>query len=312
MIIRCAYDKKPHFPPTDQHPDATRFHVGNWWVDAIGTPTQADIDAIRITVNQNPFPFNEYPPANFSGYSNTNGKILVTSYPEVKTRVVIVGGQSNHCTFCGSQPYVSHNPGAHNLSIYDGNLYIAADPVLGCHSIPEVGPSSIGARLPDAIIDAGDVQRCIVIPIGIGGVQFSTSLPGAPGTLFGRLMAAINWCRFYALEPDHIIWAQGETDGANGTPGATVTAQINAIVDGVRATNCRAPFHLGLFTTVAGQANATIRQALLNAISPIRNIVLGYDADTNLPAATGFRQPDGTHLSESALEKYKAAIAPTL
>ncbi len=46
-IIRVIYEKEPNFPATDQHPDAVRYNVGEWVVDAIGgEPTMAEIQAI--------------------------------------------------------------------------------------------------------------------------------------------------------------------------------------------------------------------------------------------------------------------------
>lgn len=51
--IRCIYHPQdgkavsPAFPATDQHPDAARYLVGLYYVDAIGgKPTQAEIDAV--------------------------------------------------------------------------------------------------------------------------------------------------------------------------------------------------------------------------------------------------------------------------
>jgi len=45
--IRTIYEKEPDFPATDQHPDAVRYVVGKWVVDAIGgEPTRAEIQAI--------------------------------------------------------------------------------------------------------------------------------------------------------------------------------------------------------------------------------------------------------------------------
>ncbi len=44
--IRTVYSQDPNFPATDQHPDAVRYQVGGYWVDAIGgQPSQADLDA---------------------------------------------------------------------------------------------------------------------------------------------------------------------------------------------------------------------------------------------------------------------------
>lgn len=50
--IRCIYHPKedgtpqePNFPATDQHPDAVRYLIGNYYVDAIGgEPTLAEVE----------------------------------------------------------------------------------------------------------------------------------------------------------------------------------------------------------------------------------------------------------------------------
>lgn len=45
--VLCVYATAPNFPATEQAPTATRYQVGNVWVDAIGgQPTQAEIDAV--------------------------------------------------------------------------------------------------------------------------------------------------------------------------------------------------------------------------------------------------------------------------
>lgn len=45
--IRCIYEQEPSFPATDQHPDAVRYEVGGFWVDAIGgRPTEGEVQAI--------------------------------------------------------------------------------------------------------------------------------------------------------------------------------------------------------------------------------------------------------------------------
>lgn len=50
--IRCVYHPvdgapcEPKFPATDQHPDAVRYLVGLYYVDALGgMPTSAEVDA---------------------------------------------------------------------------------------------------------------------------------------------------------------------------------------------------------------------------------------------------------------------------
>jgi hypothetical protein len=49
--IRVIYESEPDFPPTDQHPDAVRYQVGEYWVDAIGceaggAPALEEVDKV--------------------------------------------------------------------------------------------------------------------------------------------------------------------------------------------------------------------------------------------------------------------------
>lgn len=45
MII-TVYSEPPRFPATDQHPDASRYQIGPYVVDATGSaPTEAEIAA---------------------------------------------------------------------------------------------------------------------------------------------------------------------------------------------------------------------------------------------------------------------------
>lgn len=47
MRICCTYAAEPDFPATDQHPDAVRYHVGDWWIDAVGgAPTEDEVNAV--------------------------------------------------------------------------------------------------------------------------------------------------------------------------------------------------------------------------------------------------------------------------
>jgi hypothetical protein len=45
--IRAIYEAEPGFPATDQHPDAARYRVGQYWVDAIGAePSEGEVLAV--------------------------------------------------------------------------------------------------------------------------------------------------------------------------------------------------------------------------------------------------------------------------
>jgi hypothetical protein len=45
-IIRVIYEDEPDFPPTVHHPDAVRYQVGEYWIDAVGgEPPVGQIDS---------------------------------------------------------------------------------------------------------------------------------------------------------------------------------------------------------------------------------------------------------------------------
>ncbi len=44
-ILRVVYEDEPDFPPTVHHPDAVRYRVGEYWVDAVGgNPAREELD----------------------------------------------------------------------------------------------------------------------------------------------------------------------------------------------------------------------------------------------------------------------------
>ena len=43
--LRLIYEAEPDFPATQHHPDAVRYQVGEYWVDAVGgAPAQVEKD----------------------------------------------------------------------------------------------------------------------------------------------------------------------------------------------------------------------------------------------------------------------------
>lgn len=48
-MIRCVYETAPNFPATDQHPDAARYEVGSYIVDAVGG--EPSLDEVQAFLN---------------------------------------------------------------------------------------------------------------------------------------------------------------------------------------------------------------------------------------------------------------------
>jgi hypothetical protein len=261
---------------------------------------------IGLASRPDPYRVNEYPPqgVNGIGFRNVSSRTLQSSIivAPSTTKTVIIAGQSNHATAPGTTTYTTVSSQAQNLNIYDGGIYAGADPILGATNAATVGVSSVSMRLMDRLISQGKATRAIAVPIAVGGSTYADWVPGSTYGLFTRLSTAILRCRARGLEPDAILWAMGETDGTLGTSAASITASINAITDAVRAMSCVAPAYFGKFTMVSGTANSAVRTGIDNAIDTTgRKIYAGYDADTTLTVASGYRLADQTHLSDTGL-----------
>lgn len=265
------------------------------------------MELIGFASAPDPFGMINYPLQGLSGIPIIAAGLLIPvssiiSSPST-TKTVLIGGQSNMATAPGTTLYTAVSNQAQFLNPGDGGIYVANDPILGCSSAPSVGISNITGRLMDRIISQGKATRSIGVNCAIGGTPFAAWPQNTAGSLFSNVATSILRCRSRSLEPDAIIWGEGEQDNIQSSSSATVTAGINSLVDGIRAMNCIAPFYIGKYTMVGGAINSTVQTGIANSITGAtgRNIFAGYDADTNCTVAGGFRLADGTHLSNTGL-----------
>jgi hypothetical protein len=249
-----------------------------------------------------PMKFNEFPSNPSYGFSDTRNKALLLAAPIASTKIIGIGGQSNMSSWCGTAHYTTISSEALNLNIYDGGIYAGSDPLLGCDNGELViggTKSSVGMRIADRIISNGKAARVIVAPFALGGTYFNSWVPATANSLFTRVRSFILRCRARGLEPDVFAWGQGEQDGPGGTSSVDVKAAIWAIVDGIRAMNCVAPFYIGKYTTNSNTPNTTVQTGIANSIDTGRVIRAGFDADTNCPGPA--QRLDGTHLNDIGL-----------
>ncbi len=243
------------------------------------------------------------------GVSDARGRTQQSSIvsDRANTKIIIVDGQSEHATSNGTATYATVSSQAQNFSLYDGAIYAGSDPVLGCTS--SGGPSSQIMRIADRIIARGKASRVIMAPIAMGGTSWTQYDPAAANSLFTRVQSAILRLAARGLSPDAIIVGRGARDNALGTSAAVITAAIQAWATGVRNLGCTAPIYLSKYTMNGGSVSSTVQTGIANALSTPLNIVAGYDADTNLTVAGGFRLADGTHLSDTGLTAAANGIA---
>lgn len=250
-----------------------------------------------------PFGFYEYGSQMPAGISGSAGRTQVSSIvvDRANTKIIIMDGQSEMATANGTSTYTTVNAASHNFNIYDGGIYTSVDPVLGASYDSTIGLSSMATRIADRLITGGKATRVIMVPIAVSNTPWAMYDPAAVGSLFTRFRAAYLRLAAHGLSPDVIITARGATDNVLNTSAASVKASIWAWADGVRALGCTAPIYLGKFTLVSGAVDTTVQAGIDSAIDVGRDIRAGYNADSNLTVAGGYRLADQTHLSNTGL-----------
>lgn len=238
--------------------------------------------------------------ANFSRFTDaawrsTEGRALVRPCHQAKTGVLITLGQSNIC--CLAQgTYTPLNAGIYNFNIYDGQVYVAANPLIGVlHSLPSWAN---GPNIPiaDGLITAGIFDQVILVTLGF---YHSTRNDEA-----AELLLSKGW------KPDAILWHHGEA--------ATAAGMSHDAYKNIIQTNCARFRHKGIIApffvaqqsrqTVGGQSvtSETVRSAQRDSVSADLNIVLGADWDAAIPPDVSYRY-DAVHFT--ALGSLTAAQA---
>lgn len=241
------------------------------------------------------------------GYANTAGRVQVpTTVPEVRTKSLLVFGQSNAVSIANDTSYVPA-AGALNFNFYDGKVYAAKDPLLGAETaggdvLGALG-SSWATRLASKMVSAGMADRVVVANCAIGATAISTWDVG--GALDGRLAFVVRAMLQAGLVPDYILQMQGESDASAGTSTASYAAGVRSIVNTLRKNGTSAPYFVTQTSLIAGATTPNrnaVRQGQADACSDSLGIFLGPDSDV-LAGAT-YRQADGTHLNVAGIDAH--------
>jgi hypothetical protein len=172
----------------------------------------------------------------------------------------IVAGQSLSAS-CNGNPgdaaYVPTNVSkCDQLSIEDGGVYTAKEPMLGCQSAG--GGRSIFIRAADKLITAGYRQRIILINIGIG----ATSSAQWNNDLWPRIVIANERAKAKGISVSAVLWQQGETDNALVVSQSTYFSNMSSVISKVRSSGVSAPWILAKSTKWTGVDYAPVRAAI--------------------------------------------------
>ena len=197
--------------------------------------------------------------------------------PGEKTLILIAAGQSNiansetgttgeDSSVGGYNQYQSiHGTKVQNLNIFDGGVYKAVTPLLGCSTgiaaitwTADAGNWLI--RLADKFITAGVADRVILVPCAMGGSSTGQWLDIRANR--DRIRAVAKRLSALGYTPSAVLWQQGETDAFfefKGTQSAaTYETNMDAIIQEFRDQGITCPFFIakstfmGRYETLSG------------------------------------------------------------
>ena len=176
------------------------------------------------------------------GYRDTTARQEVSceNYLGDRSVVLMTFGQSNSAN-AGKDRYIPVGDVA-NFNIFDGKCYQAEDPLLG----PDANGGSVWGVLGDKLIAAGDYDRVLILPFGIGGSSLSQWQE--EGVLFPLLQTAMRAINEAAIDPDYILWHQGESDAGQETAEQDYFDMFEALVGHLRNGGFNAPIYPAVAT----------------------------------------------------------------
>lgn len=212
-----------------------------------------------------------------------SGKTRVhpSAVSSANTKVVLLLGQSQGCNLGSSHTIVNSNT-LYNLSLENGAIYAAADPLL---STTGTG-GCVLTRLYDGLVTSGYCSKALLLSINIGSTGLAEWLPG--GIVHYRMAAAAKRLLNVGLPPTEILWMQGETDNIRNTSKATYIAGIQTIRSHLDSLGLTAPMWIAKETWVEGAVDANVQDAQTEVVN-----------GTTIKAGPNFDTMDGSYRGTS-------------
>jgi hypothetical protein len=241
-------------------------------------------------------------------YSNRSGKTVSDPRPAPGETVgtFIIAGQSLTGNNLPSVHTATNPTKIHNVDIFNGQCYLATDPLLGCDAVtPNYG--NVFTRMADGLVTDGVFDRVNIVNLGIGGTSVGDWLNNE--VLWKRLIVASRRLAAIGMTTTAFLWEQGQADATAGTSQANYQSRLTSLTALPRAAGFNAPWVIAQSTYGAGASNSTIRAAQA-AIVNNTDILAGPDNDT----LTGVnRMVDGTHWTDTggtnSAAQWKTSVA---
>ena len=230
-------------------------------------------------------------------YKNTTGKHKIDCNNLENVAVLLVLGQSNAAN-SGEVKYAVKNQ---VINVYEGECYLANDPLLGATG----ARGSVWGRVADKLIDNGIFNNVVIKSIAVGGspiVSWTQDGKGpVHGNYFKRIMDSIRELRVLGFEVTFILWHQGEQDTSFGTSTSKYKEMFLNMLNGIRKIGeLNAPIYVARASLCQGRSSKKVIQAQNELID--QNIDILEGPNTDLINESKYRIDGGCHFSESGLK----------
>lgn len=229
---------------------------------------------------------------------NSAGKAKLPLDNVKGSTVIFTFGQSNAANH-GQTLYSPHNQ---VMNYYAGELYEAKDPLIGATG----NRGCVWTRLADKMIDSGLAEKVTIISIAIGATDIASWSEG--GILYDKFIQAIEKMKDDNINPDYILWHQGESDNIANTSADDYMSRFESIRNAFRSRGIDAPifiavasYHPDCVSDTCNGNDENIRKAQKDLARKYKDIFLGPDTDK---LDKCMYRHDGVHLSSIGLDKH--------
>lgn len=224
-------------------------------------------------------------------------------------------------TTAGQRPFVLLALGQSNAGNHGSLATTAMPPVLvqagaGCALAQDPLPGGTGQggsvwRHLSALLQQRDARPVLFSILAVDGSSIG-QWTDANGPIAQRLEVQLAQLRAMGLQPDAVLWQQGEADARDARTASAYRAQLGRLDALLRGLGVDAPVFLALSTVCRSPPYAPVREAIAQATavtSPPGRLLPG--PDTDLLAGAGERS-DGCHFSATGAQAAAQAWAEVL
>lgn len=194
---------------------------------------------------------------------------------EVMPRVLLVLGQSNAGNH-GAEHEPPPDGGPPQLPVFaEGGCQFVGDPLPGGTG----SHRSIWSALPQALARKGDMRPVVLALLAVESTRIA-DWTMAEGPLTRRLDGLLQQLSAAGLQPEAVLWQQGEADAMAGTRAEDYVARFGDLRTRLRSSGIRAPILVARSSRCRGADSRQIYAAYDHVLAKWPDVQRGADTDT--------------------------------